>query len=218
MKKTVAVLGLGLFGSALAKSLAKNGVEVIAVDLLMEHVEEVMDDVEMPVQADFTKIDQLQEVGVLDADVAVIAAGERLENTILGIMNLKKLGIKEVIVKTKNETYKEVLLKVGATRVILPEKEMGLRLGHELANASIVDFLELDEENHILELNVLDDWIGHTILELDVRNKYGYNIIAIKPSKTHRYQAQVDPNYTFEREDIVLVISENKDINQQLVV
>lgn len=218
MNKTVAVLGLGLFGSALAKSLAKNGVDVIAVDLLMDHVEEVMDDVEMPVQADFTKMDQLIEVGVGDADIAIIASGERLENTILGIMNLKKMGIQEVIVKTKNETYKEVLLKVGATRVILPEKEMGMRIGHELANAGIVDFLELDENNHILELKAQKDWINKTIVELDIRNNYGYNIIAIKPQGAYRYQAQIDPNYKFQEEDLILVISENKDVNQSLIV
>ncbi len=218
MKKTVAVLGLGIFGSALASALAKNGVDVIAVDLLMDHVEEVMDDVEVPVQADFTKIDQLKEVGVEDADVAIIASGERLENTILGIMNLKELGIKEVIVKAKNETYKEVLLKVGADRVILPEKEMGVRLAHEIANVGIVDFLALDEKSHILELKVYDEWIGKSILELDVRKELNINIVAIKPCQEASYSAQIDPNYIFEENDLVLVISENKDLNESLSI
>lgn len=210
MKKTVAILGLGLFGSALAKTLANNGVDVIAVDLIMEHVEEVMNEVEMPVQADFTKLDQLVEAGVMDADVAVIAAGERLENTILGIMNLKQLGIDEVIVKTKNETYKEVLLKVGATRVILPEKEMGLRLAHELLNEGVVEFLELDEKNNIIEIKVAQSWYNQSIVDLDVRSQYGYNIIAIKPRETGKYTAQIDPNYIFKKGDIVLVITENQ--------
>lgn len=218
MKKTVAVLGLGIFGSALASALAKKGADVIAVDLLMEHVEEVMDDVEVPVQADFTKINQLKEVGVEDADIAIIASGERLENTILGIMNLKKLGIKEVIVKAKNETYKEVLLKVGADRVILPEKEMGVRLAHEIVNVGIVDYLALDENSHILELRALDEWVGQSIIDLDIRKKMGYNIVAIKPNGTNAYIAQLDPHYVFQADDLILVISENNDINQSFHV
>lgn len=216
MKKTVAVLGLGLFGSAVAKALAKNGVDVIAVDIKMDHVEEVMNEVEYPVQADFTKIDQLEATGVSDADVAVIAAGEKLEITILGIMNLKKLGVETVIVKTKNEDYKEVLLKVGATRVILPEVEMGIRLGNELANSNIIDFLQLDDDYHILELNIMDEWIGHSIKHLDIRNKYSYNIIALKPHAANKYLAQIDPNYVFTKGDSVLVFSENKEINKSL--
>ncbi len=218
MSKTVAVLGLGLFGSALAKTLARDGVDVIAVDSKMDHVEEVMLDVEMPVQADFTKIDQLIEVGVKDADIAVIAAGERLENTIIGIMNLKKLGIKEVIVKTKNKDYKEVLLKVGATRVILPESEMGIRLAHEISNATVIDHLALDENYHILELNVLREWIGKAIYKLDIRKNYGYNILAIKSVNDSQYNLQVSPAYVFEKGDTILVLSENKAMNESLEI
>lgn len=218
MSKTVAVLGLGLFGSALAKTLARDGVDVIAVDSKMDHVEEVMLDVEMPVQADFTKIDQLIEVGVKDADIAVIAAGERLENTIIGIMNLKKLGIKEVIVKTKNKDYKEVLLKVGATRVILPESEMGIRLAHEISNATVIDHLALDENYHILELNVLREWIGKAIYKLDIRKNYGYNILAIKSVNDSQYNLQVSPAYVFEKGDTIIVLSENKAMNESLEI
>lgn len=218
MSKTVAVLGLGLFGSALALTLARNGIEVIAVDLKMDHVEEVMGEVEMPVQADFTKIDQLIEVGVKDADIAVIAAGERLENTILGIMNLKKLGIEEVIVKTKNRDYREVLLKVGATRVILPESEMGVRLAHELSNSKVIDYLAIDDEYHILEIAIQKEWIGKSIIKLDVRNKFGYNILAIKSLESRKYSAQIDPHYVFKKGDLVLVMSENKEMNDQFSV
>ena len=217
MSKTVAVLGLGLFGSALAKTLARDGMDVIAVDLIMEHVEEVMSDVVIPAQADFTKIEQLIAVGVKDADIAVIAAGERLENTILGIMNLRKLGIEEVIVKTKNIDYREVLLKVGATRVILPESEMGIRLAHEISNATVIDHLAIDENYHILELKILKEWIGKSIAELNIRKNYGYNIVGVKTAKLNKYIAQIDPKYTFKKGDVVLVVSENKEMNDSLV-
>ncbi len=218
MKKTVAVLGLGLFGSAVARTLAQNGAEVIAIDLNMEHVEEVLDSVYHAIQADFTKIDQLREAGVEDADVAIVATGEKLEITILGIMNLKKLGIQEVIVKTKNVSYKEVLLKVGATRVILPEVEIGIRLANEITSTNVLDAFELDEKYHLVELNVMSDWIGKAINELDLRNEHGLNIIAWKQHMDDNYNPIVNPDYIIEEGDIFLVFSENQEINHSLDV
>jgi trk system potassium uptake protein len=216
MKKTVAVLGLGLFGSAVARTLAQNGADVIALDSNMDHVEEVLDCVYHAIQADFTKIDQLRETGVEEADVAIVATGEKLEITILGIMNLKKLGIKEVIVKTKNVSYKEVLLKVGATRVILPEVEMGIRLANEITSTSVLDAFELDEKYHLVELNVMSEWIGKTINQLDLRNEHGLNIIAWKSHKDDNFNPTISPDYTVEEGDIFLVFSENQKINHSL--
>lgn len=218
MKKTIAVLGLGLFGSAVARNLAQSGVEVIAIDLNMDHVDEVLDCVYHAVQADFTKIDQLKAAGVESADIVIVATGEKLEVTILGIMNLKKLGIQEVIVKTKNISYKEVLLKVGATRVILPEVEMGIRLANELSATSVLDSFELDEKYHLVEINVMESWIGKSISELDLRNIHGMNIIAMKTQKSDNYNPQVDPEYIVKEGDIFLLFSENKAVNHSLEV
>lgn len=216
MKKTVAVLGLGLFGSSVARTLAQNGSEVIAIDLNMDHVEEVLDYVYHAIQADFTKIDQLKEAGVSEADTAIVATGEKLEITILGIMNLKKLGIKEVIVKTKNTSYKEVLLKVGATRVILPEVEMGIRLANELSKTNVLDSFELDDKYNLVELNVMENWIGKSINDVDLRNVHGLNIIALKTDESKNYNPQIDPNYLIKEGDIFLVFSENIKINHSL--
>ncbi len=216
MKKTVAVLGLGLFGSAVARTLAQNGSEVIAIDLNMDHVEEVLDYVYHAIQADFTKIDQLKEAGVSEADTAIVATGEKLEITILGIMNLKKLGIKEVIVKTKNTSYKEVLLKVGATRVILPEVEMGIRLANELSKTNVLETFEVDDKYNLVELNVMENWIGKSINDVDLRNVHGLNIIALKTDESKNYNPQIDPNYLIKEGDIFLVFSENIKINHSL--
>lgn len=216
MKKTVAVLGLGLFGSSVARTLAQNGSEVIAIDLNMDHVEEVLDYVYHAIQADFTKIDQLKEAGVSEADTAIVATGEKLEITILGIMNLKKLGIKEVIVKTKNTSYKEVLLKVGATRVILPEVEMGIRLANELSKTNVLETFEVDDKYNLVELNVMENWIGKSINDVDLRNVHGLNIIALKTDESKNYNPQIDPNYLIKEGDIFLVFSENIKINHSL--
>ena len=216
MKKTVAVLGLGLFGSAVARTLAQNGSEVIAIDFNMDHVEEVLDYVYHAIQADFTKIDQLKEAGVSEADTAIVATGEKLEITILGIMNLKKLGIKEVIVKTKNTSYKEVLLKVGATRVILPDVEMGIRLANELSKTNVLETFEVDDKYNLVELNVMENWIGKSINDVDLRNVHGLNIIALKTDESKNYNPQIDPNYLIKEGDIFLVFSENIKINHSL--
>ena len=216
MNKTIAVLGLGLFGSAVARTLAKSGVDVIAIDKNMDHVEEVLDCVNYAVQADFTKIEQLKALGVDNADVAIVATGEKLEVAILAIMNLRKLGIPEVIVKTKNVEYKEVLLKVGATRVVLPEIEMGIRLGNELSDKSVLDAIQMDEKYHLVELHVSEDWVGKQIVDMDFRNKHEFNIIAIRSKGNKNFDAQVDPNYRIQAGDIFLVFSENDTINHSL--
>src|SRR5699024_6462021 len=134
---TIGVLGLGLFGSAVARTLAENNVDVIAIDKNMDHVEEVLDEVPVAIQGDCTKIDHLMEAGCADCDEVIIATAEKLEDSIIAILNLKKLGIEKITVKTKNQDYQEVLLKVGATRVILPEVEIGVQLGIMLANPTV---------------------------------------------------------------------------------
>src|SRR5699024_641526 len=114
---TIGVLGLGLFGSAVARTLAENNVYVIAIAKNMDHVEEVLDEVPVAIQGNFTKIYHLMEAGFADCDEVIIATAEKLEDSIIAILNLKKLGIEKITVKTKNQDYQEVLLKVGATRV-----------------------------------------------------------------------------------------------------
>src|SRR5699024_10082440 len=134
---TIGVLGLGLFGSAVARTLAENNVDVIAIDKNMDHVEEVLDEVPVAIQGDFTKIDHLMEAGFADCDVVIIANAEKIDDSIIAILNLKKLGIEKITVTTKTPDDQEFLLKVGATRVILPEVEFGVQLGIMLANPTV---------------------------------------------------------------------------------
>lgn len=212
MSRTIAILGLGLFGTALATQLAEDGYDVIGIDQNIEHVEEVSDDIELAIQADFTKFDQLQDAGIKEADIAVIAAGGRLESTILGIMHLQKLGVEHIIVKTKTREYKEVLLKVGATQVILPEKEMGEHLAYQIAhNDKILSSYQFDENYRISELKMEEDWIGKRINEIPFRKKYGFNIIGIKENEDSNFTISVDPNFVVEPQNIFLVIHEMTD-------
>lgn len=212
--KTVAILGLGLFGASIARTLAKQDVEVIAMDKNMERVEEVMDYVEHAVQADFTKFDQLLAAGVESADVAVIASGERLETSIMGVLNLKKLGIATVIVKTKNADYHEVLVKVGADRVLLPEVEMGKRLANELAQHSIIDSFKIDDQYNIVEIHALSSWCGKTLDAADLRNNYGFNVLAMRSCKSKEFTIQIDPEMIINEGDLFVVLVDEAGLDK----
>lgn len=212
-ERIVAVLGLGLFGIAVAKTLAKNGVEVIAIDKNMNHVEEVSNIITNAVQGDFTKIDNLQAAFVDRADTAIVATGEQLEVTITAIFHLKKLGVKNIIVKTKNMMYKDVLEKVGADRVLLPEVEIGIELGSEIAQARVQDLLELDDDYHIIEIEALDEWQNKTLHELDLVGNSKLNVLGVKDPGDDKYSFLVESNYVFKKGDRVVVLSGNKEIN-----
>ncbi len=211
-QSTVAILGLGLFGASVAKTLAVQAIDVIAIDSTMERVEEVMDLVEHAVQADFTKYDQLLAAGVDSADIAIVASGERLEATIMAILNLKKLGVAKVIVKTKNKDYLEVLKKVGADRVLLPEVEMGKRLANEILKHSIIDTLEIDDTYNIAEIHAIKEWVGKTIVEIDIRAKYSLNIVALKREGQTHIETSITPDLTVQKGDLFVVIASNAAI------
>lgn len=215
---TVAVLGLGLFGSSVAKTLAKKNYDVIAIDKNMELVEKVTDCVLQAVQADFTDLEQLRATGVESCNIAVVATGEKLEASILAVMNLKKLGINTVIVKTKNIDYREVLIKVGADRVILPEVEMGVRLASQIVKSDVMDLFQIDEKYHIAELHAFKSWVGRSIMALNLRQTLGINIMAMKPGGSGDYIINIDPNYIVKNDDVFIVLSENKEINSDFEV
>lgn len=204
---TIGVLGLGLFGSSVARTLAANDVDVIAIDKNMDHVEEILDEVSVAVQGDFTKIDHLIEAGFGDCDEVVIAAAEKLEDTIIAILNLKKIGVDQIMVKTKSQEYQEVLLKVGATRVILPEVEMGVQVATMLANPTVHELIKLDNRYNIVEFPAHPAWVGRSIIDIDFRNQYQTNIIAIRSAKTHEFTIEFGPDYVVSEGDLFLGVT-----------
>lgn len=206
-KATIGVLGLGLFGSSVARTLAHNNVDVIAMDQNMDHVEEILDDVEVAVQGDFTKLDHLTEAGFGDCDEVVIASAEKLEDTILAVLNLKRMNIPYITAKAKNHDYREVLLKVGADRVILPEVEMGVQVATMLANPTVYELIQLDDRYNIIEFTAQEDWVGKSIIEMDFRKSFHTNIIAIRPEKTHEFDIEFGPHYVIAENDVFLAVT-----------
>lgn len=204
---TIGILGLGLFGTSVASTLTKNNVDVMVMDKNLDHLEEVIEEVAVGVQGDFTKLDQLAEAGFGECDEVVIASAERLEDSILAILNLKKLNVPKITVKTKNSDYQEVLMKVGATRVILPEVEMGQQVAMMLANPTVHELMKLDSHYNIIEFPVKKSWVGKAIDEINFRNSYELNIIAIQQAGSVDFTIEFGPDYVLSGGDTLIGVT-----------
>lgn len=213
-RKQYAVLGLGIFGSTIAKYLSEFNCEVIAIDKDIVNVDRVAQFCDRTVQADFTDIEQLRDCGLDKIDIAIVATGSLLEESIIGIMNLKELGVPYVIAKAKNKAYMQVLLKIGADRVVRPEKEMGERLAKNLMSRNIVDMIDIDDEYSIIEIAAPNAWVGKTIKELDARARYGVNILGVRKRENDHLNLSADANYLVEEMDRFLVIAETAKFEQ----
>lgn len=211
---TIGILGLGLFGTSVARTLAENNVDVIAIDKNMDHVEEIIDEVGLAVQGDFTRLEQLSDAGMSECDEVIIAAAEKLEDSILAIINLRKLGIKKITAKTKNVEYQEVLLKVGATRVILPEVEMGRQIGLMIANPSVHELMQLDNQYNIIEFPYKKNWVGQTIESIDFRENFDANIIAIKHEGADHFSIEFGPDYIVRTDDIFIGVTSDQGMKK----
>lgn len=210
VKKTYAILGLGVFGSSIAKELSQYDHEVIAIDKEMTRVEKVSEFVSQAVRADFTDIEQLRSVGVQDCDVAIVATGSHLEESIMAVLNLKELKIPSILAKAQNDKYEEVLLKVGADRVVRPEKEMGERVAKRLLSENIVDIIDLDDDYSIVEIVPLTKWDNKSLKELNLRAQYGINVIGIRKKESSKLSLNLTADTMIKKEDRLLIVADDK--------
>lgn len=212
-EKQYAVLGLGVFGSTIAKTLSQFNCEVIAIDLDMECVQRLADVVTQSIRGDITDINVLRNANVGDCDVAIVAVGSHLEQSIMAVMNLKELGVPIVVAKAKNKVYKQILEKIGADKVVRPEKEMGVVTAKGLLNRNIIEMVDLDDKYSVMEVNVPAHWIGKTMVELDVRNKYGINIMGIR-YEDQSLEVNPSPEYKLQQKDHLFIISDLARFNK----
>lgn len=208
--KTYIVIGLGRFGSSVAEKLCELGNEVMAVDTQHELVQKISSRVTTAVEGDARDLEVLRSLGVHNFDCAVVAMGTDLATSVLVTLNLKELGVPVVICKAHDEMQKRALEKIGADRVVIPEREIGQKLAQRLASASVLDFIELSPDYSIAELAPVSAWVGKTIAQLDIRAKYGLNIIAVK----HDNEIKVSPTAGYEigQGDILVVLGHNADL------
>ncbi|SKA89048.1 trk system potassium uptake protein TrkA [Caloramator quimbayensis] len=178
--KQFVVIGLGRFGSSIAQTLYSLGNEVLAIDTDEETVQSISNSVTHAVQADATDEATLRSLGIRNFDVAVVTIGSDIQSSIMITLLCKELGVKYVIAKAHNEMHAKVLYKIGADRVVFPERDMGVRVAHNLCSSNILDYIELSPDYSIMEIEAISEWEGKSLRELSMRSKYGINVMAIK--------------------------------------
>ncbi|SDS21580.1 trk system potassium uptake protein TrkA [Paenibacillaceae bacterium GAS479] len=209
-KKQFAVVGMGRFGSSVAQSLSEMGFEVLAIDSDEDRIQEIASTVTHAVSADTTDEEALRAIGVRNFDVVVVAIGEDIQASILTTLILKDLGVPYLIVKAQNELHGKVLSKIGADRVVYPERDMGLRVAHHLISPSVLDFIELTPEHGIIEIEAPDAMIGRTLKQLDLRARHQCNVLGIK--NNGKMDITPSPDHVIGREDVLVIVGSNKDI------
>ncbi len=180
IKKTYAVFGLGRYGTAVAKGLVASGAEVIAIDADEGKVNAAIEYLPVCKRADITDPEVLSRIGISNIDVVIICMAERLEASVMATMLCKEAGVETVIVKCGSEMHKKILYRVGADKVVFPESESGERLAKNLLSDGFVDLMELSNEISMIEIDVKPEWVGKTLIELNLRKKYSLNIIAVR--------------------------------------
>ena len=206
--KSYVVIGMGRFGSEVARQLYKCGCEVLAVDLQSELIQQVSQDVTHAVVADSRDKEVLRMLGVGDFDCAVVGIGDDLAASVLITMNLKELGVPYLVCKAHDDTHLRILEKLGADRVVIPEKENAARLAKSLSSPNLLDYIELSDEYSIIELSVPKIWIGKTLRELNVRAKLGLNILAVRCNGKMDVSPAAD--FSFGEGDVVIVLGDAK--------
>lgn len=202
--KSYIVIGLGRFGSEVARRLCQLGCEVLAVDTNSEFVQAISNDVTHAVVADGRDKGVLRALGAGDFDCGIVAIGDSLADSVLATMNLKELGIPKVVCKAHDETHRQVLKKLGADQIVIPEQEQAYRLARSLSSQNVLDYIELSEDYGIIDLPAPESWTGKSLMALNVRAKLGVNILAVK--KEHQIQVSPSAEYTVSKGDILVIL------------
>ncbi|MFS0723496.1 potassium channel family protein [Paenibacillus sp. 1P07SE] len=211
-KKQFAVIGMGRFGSSVANSLTQMGFQVLAIDSSEERIDDVVDIVTHAVIANSTDEDALKQIGIRNFEVVVVAIGEDIQSSILTTLILKDMGVKTLIVKAKNELHGKMLQKIGADKVIYPERDMGVRLAHHLISPNILEFIEISDDYSIVEIQATSQMIGMNLKQLDIRAKYRCNVMAIKTGGHMNISPYAED--VIKAEDILVVVGKNTDLTE----
>ena len=204
--KSYIVIGLGKFGSQAAKRLCELGCEVLAIDRNGELVQPISNLVTQAVVGDARDKEVLRALGAKDFECAIVAIGDNLADSVLATMNLKELGVPYIVCKASDETHRQVLMKLGADKVVIPEQEHADRLAKNLSSPNVLDYIELSDECGIIEIPAPKGWQGKSLKELNVRAKLGVNIIAIKQGSKINVSPAAD--YRIEEADIMVVLGD----------
>ncbi|MBN1595297.1 TrkA family potassium uptake protein [candidate division FCPU426 bacterium] len=224
-RRSFAVLGLGNFGQHVAEALMRARAEVLAIDRDQERINEMSDMVTQAVIADVTDEKDLKTAGVDAVDTAIVTIGENIEASVLAVMIIKELGVPEVIAKATNLLHAKILDKVGATRVVFPEREAAIDLVGELTAVSVLNYFQLAEGISVVEVPVPPDLVGKTLRETGLRTKYNVNVIAVKHRKLELdregmghensyYDVLVTPDHEVGKDDTLVLVGRDEDLKK----
>ena len=205
INKTYAVLGLGRYGKAVAEALVNNGAEVLAVDIDQNNVNSAIETIPVCKCADITEPEAIKRLGISNIDVVVVAMASNLEASVMAVTLCKEAGVPTVIVKCGTEMHQKILSRVGADRVIFPEKESGTRLARNLLTSGFAEMIELSDEVSMIEVDVRDEWVGKTLIDLSLRKKHSINVVAMRNGD--KISTTVDPALPLEKGMQLIVIA-----------
>lgn len=214
MKKTFVVIGLGKFGFYLAKHLFERGHDVIAIDVDKEVVQEIKDHSTKAIIADATSKDTMLSLGIQNVDTAIVSLGTRMDHSILVTLHLKEIGVKDIFVKAITEDHRKILNIIGAKEVIFPERDMAEKLAHSLSSPNLLDYLPLSEGISIMELVPLHQFIGKSIKDIQLRNKFGVQVIAIKELVPERMNLIPSSDTVVKESDILVLIGPDEALKK----
>lgn len=213
--RTYVVIGLGRFGTAVATELCRLGHEVLAIDDSEDRVQNIASQVTHAVAGDARDPGVLRALGVRNYNCAIVAVADDVGNSALITMNLKELGVRQVIAKAQSHVHQKVLQKIGADKVVFPEHEMGMKLAQNLSSSNILNFIELSDDFGIVELAAPKSWVGQSLRALDVRAKYRVNIIAIRRGgDEHDLEVAPGADYVLAAGDVVVTLGRNEYIDR----
>lgn len=208
--KQYAVIGLGRFGTSVARTLYRLGHDVMAVDVSEERVQQLSDEVTHAVIVDSTDENSLKAIGIRNFDVVVVAIGEDMQANVLTTMLLKDIGVKYIVAKARNELHGKMLEKIGADRVVYPERDMGQRVAHNLVSTNVLDYIELSPNLSLVETTVPHAIVGKTLAETDLRAKYEINVVAIK--RGTEIIVPPRPDQEIQDGDVLIVVGGNNGL------
>ena len=210
--QSYAVFGLGRYGLATAKELAAAGAQVLAVDRDEQAVQSAAAFIPLVKCADVTDPAVLEMLGISNFDVVIIAMAEHMEACVMAVMLCKEAGVPTVIVKCASETHARLLSRVGADQVVIPENESGVRMARNLLSSGFVDVMELSGEVSLIEVPVKAEWVGKSLIELNLRKKYAINVVALKRGDT--IDVTIDPAAPMQEGDYLVVIAETAKLHK----
>lgn len=210
--KKYAVIGLGRFGLQVAKRLYEYGEDVLAIDRHEDLINTVADHVSRAVVADAKNKETLKSLGVAMCDCVIVALGSDFASSVLVTMNLKSLGVRQIICKAQDDTHREILEKIGADKVIIPEREMADKIARLLSSPNILEYIELSSDHGIVEFKTPSSWIGKSLRELNIRQKFGVNVISVKHGDDVIYS--FDADFVFPDPSSVVLLGNDKALEK----